>query len=898
MIYDYYKDRNTKRFKKTLLIVAAIIAFIIAAGIATNIYVQIIEYDEIGGLSGIYTRNLLYRFTAWLVSFIVIFFTFYVTGSIITKTVKNFSVAKGISTVKLPKLLPAAAAALIGSLASKEYIFFKALKYFNSTSFGKEDPVFGKDIGYYVFERPFLMSIYEFFSTLALFIIIFTVIYYLLALFRVQNNVTWHDLKDKSIIRHNLLNIAVYFVIKAFSYRFLKEGILYSEVVGVKGPGYVDVHLRLPFFTAAPFLLIAIVAASLLFLYSGKIKRAAFAIAVFPAVWILFSIAAGAYQSFIVNPNELNFEQKYLTYNMEKTREAYGFDRIEEHEFPKAVQLTSDVLERNSGTVERVRVVDYRSTLDTNIQLQAIRRFYTFSDGDIINYTVNGKDVPVFISARELDRSKLERSYLNLKYKYTHGYGIVMNPVNRIREGGQADFILSGLNMDTEDPALSVVQPRIYYGELTDNYVIVNAAGDLDEIDYDGYRNTRYNGESGIHLNLLNRFIYAFRYADMNILISNYAKGATLLPNRQVIERASKAVPFISVDSDPYILLTNDGRLKWVLDGYTTTDLYPCSQEYTGINYIRNSLKIIIDAYDGKVGYYVIDENDPLIKTYSRIYPDVFKFEELPEGITQHMRYPELLFEIQTRILRRYHLKPENVQEFYSNQDLWDISKYPANNNSTTLTDIDSYYNMISLPADISESEELILMRPFSPSNKHNMISWLAVRNAYQNYGEMILFNFPKNTNIFGPNQIEVKINQIDKISKDMALWGQIGSDVYKGSLLVIPIESSVLYVQPVYIRAAGTSSIPEIREIVVGFQWQDEFVFGIGTDFDDALNDLFSREKKEELTGDEDEGELGEEPGQKPVQTNAETVDQILKKYDEIKKQLEEMGRLIEQLN
>jgi uncharacterized membrane protein (UPF0182 family) len=902
MIYDYYKEERRKKSAWALYIVLGIAALTIIVAVTAGIYIQVIEHDEIGGYSGIYLRNLLYRLAALAVSFILIFAAMYATTRFIKNSAKEHTRRMGTVFKNIPVVTPSIVVALLGSLASKEYIYFKALQYFNSTPFNIKEPIFSKDIGYYIFERPFLVSIYEFFSSLALFIIFYTVFYYAIALVMAHNgvNMTWQRLKDDRIIRHNLINIAVYFIVKAFSYTFAKEELLYSKVLGVRGANFADVNLRIPFYTVLPFILIAVVVISLIYIYKGRIKNAIITIAVFPFILILFSIFTAAYQSFIVNPNELNYEQQYLKYSIENTREAYGLNKVEEYEFPETVKLTGEVLERNRGAIERIRVVDYQSTLETNIQLQAIRRFYTFKDGDIINYTINGKEIPVFIAARELDSSKLEKSYLNLKYKYTHGYGIVMNPVNRLREGGQADFILSGLEMESIDPNLVIERPQIYFGELTNDYVIVNASGGLDEIDYDGYRNTRYNGKAGITLNIFNRLLYSFKYGDINILISAYAKNATLLPNRHIVERASKAVPFIMVDRDPYIIPTKDGKLKWILDGYTTTDLYPFSQESDGINYIRNSLKIVIDAYDGKVEYYVIDEGDPLIRTYAKIYPGVFKFEPLPEDIARYMKYPEFLFELQTLMIRRYHLKPENVQEFYSNQDLWDISKYSAGKDTNMLADIDSYYNMISLPDGISGNEELILMRPFSPSNKHNMVSWLAARNSYENYGQMILFNFPKNTNILGPNQVEVKINQIDKISTDMTLWGQSGSDVYKGSLLVIPIESSVLYVQPIYIRSAGASSIPEVREIVAGFQWKDEFIYGIGKDFEEALANLVSRAEGMVAEEDDDnpgDGTINDDDDGIEKEIDNEILNQIIKKYDEIKRQLEELGRLIDAL-
>jgi len=901
MIYDYYKEKNKKGIKFKLLIIIAVIAIIIAAVLGGSIYLEIIQLDEIGSLlSSVFIKNLLYKVLFSVISFIIIFILISLTNTFAKKNIKEFFKEKNLEAHenrfidrKLPGLIITIIISLIGAFTTKEFFYLKALSFFNSMPFGTKDPLFARDIGYYIFERPFLMSIYEFFSTLWLIIIIYTVIFYLIMLFITFSNVTLQDLKFKAIVRHNLINIAVFFAIKAFSYKFMKEGILYSGAVGVTGAGYADYNVWLKYYTIAPVLLILIVIAAFIFISKAKLKKAAVAIAVFPAVWLLTTIISFVVQSFIVSPNEFNLESRFLKYNIEQTRKAYDIDNIANYEFSDMVELTPEIINRNFETKNNIRIVDYQSTLVSDIQLQSNTNFYTFNDGDIINYVINGKETPVFITAREVDKNRLpDKTYLNTTYKYTHGYGVVMNPINRLTKEGQIDFIVSGLRLKSADKNIIINEPRIYYGELTKDYVIVNAANNLDEIDYDGNDVTRYNGNGGIKLNALNRLLFSLKYADFNMLISGYAGGSTLLPNREIVSRAQRAVPFLTVDKDPYIILTGDGRLKWVLDAYTSSSYYPYSQNYGSINYIRNSVKIVIDAYDGKVKYYIIDKDDPIIKAYSKIYPGIFSEDPVPDDVAAHMRYPEMLFKIQTEIMKRYHLKPESVSEFYTKQDLWDIAKYPGDKDSNNVRDIDPYYNMIKLPGGVGEKEELVLMRPFTPSGelKHNMVSWLAVRNSNENYGEMILFNFPKNTNIFGPYQVEVKINQIDKVSKDMTLWGQSGSDVYKGSLLVIPIENSILYVEPIYIRAAGTSSIPEVREIIVGYQSGDEFKYGIGTNLDAALNDLFAGVVPLPVTS-------AQPAEQREEAVENKVISDILSKYDELKKQLEELGELIQEL-
>jgi len=935
MVYDYYKERDKKvnidKIKRRLTFL--IIFLLLIAGLigVANVYTEIIELKEIGDYESVYITNLAYNIAFFVIVFIFIAVVFSVTGIFIKRNLNAYFREKKLKPQKLPNVLITLPIALIGALITNDIFTQKALNFLNSTKFNKNDPLFSKDIGYYIFQRPLWMAIYDFIFILWLFVIIYTLVYYIIVLATLYKSITFQDLKVKSIIRHNLINVAILFIIKSVSYKFMKESVLYSTVLDVKGAGYVDVKIWLNYFRLAPILLVIIVVLSFMFISIEKFKRAAITISVFPAIWIVVTLTAVIVQSFVVKPNEANLESQYLKYNIQQTRQAYNLSTIKVENFSEIQPLTPEIIQKNQETKNNIRVIDYQPTLQYTIQQQRNTNFYTFYDCDIINYTINGKNMPVFISAREIDKNQLpEKSYINTTFKYTHGYGVVINPINSITDKGGVNYILSGLKMNSVDPNLKINQPRIYYGELTKDPVIVNAGQNLKEIDYDGTTEseTIYGGKGGIKLSLLNRIIYSFKLADFNMIISNYVKSdSKLLLNRNIIGRAKKAVPFLTVDDDPYILITSDGKLKWVLDAYTTSNAYPYSQSVSffgkEINYVRNSVKIVIDAYDGSVKYYIIDKTDPIIQTYAKIYPGLFADEELPADISEHMKYPESLFKIQTNILKRYHLDPDKdsdaVTSFYTNQDLWDIAKHPVYSDmdsiinsdvtdQSNLKEIEPYYNMIKMPNDPNGTVELILMRPFTPSKSDNMVSWLAVRNSAQNYGEMVLYVFPKNTNIFGPNQIEVKINQIDEVRTNMTLWSQGTSSVFKGSLLVIPIENSILYVEPVYIKS-GTSSTPEVRMIIVGYQKGDDFIYGTGTNLDSALNNLFAAghvvtpEDTPELMEPEEE-EKGEDSSRKGTKKNAnvttadkETIEEIIEKYDDIKKQIDELGKLIDEL-
>ena len=839
------RDKTVTKRLKIFGIIAAIVAVIAILFIAvTSIYMEVIQLDEIGGLSSVFWTNIWYQVISFAASFVLIFIAVFFTSHAASKVVNKHMASLELAEIKCHRVIPAIAFALFGATMFFRDYYIKVLTFFNSTSFDIADPLYGRDISYYIFQRPFLLSTYELLMNIVIFVIVYTIAYYALTLIMPGHLNYMNVLSHEGILWHCVINVSIYIAVKIFHFRFLKEDLLYTpNIVDATGANYVDVNVWSRYLTVAPFLLVGILLFAVFFLRKKSLKGVLISIAAYPAIWaIAFGIAA-VVQFIIVNPNEYNLEKPYIEHNIRSTREAFDLDKIRDFNFPDMKVLSPETILNNPNIIENVRVVDIGSTLQNNVQLQSNTNFYTFVEGDILTYRINGRITPVLISAREIDPNKLpDRNYINSNYKYTHGYGIVMNSINQLTPVGQVEYIMSGLRMRSVDPEIEVVEPRIYYGEVRNEHAIVNA-NDINEIDYDGNIETRYSGTGGIKLNALNRLLFAIRNADINLITSRYASGATMLLNRNVLDRAQKAFPFIHVDRDPYIVLTDEGRLVWVLDAYTYSDMYPYSERISGVNYIKNSLKIIIDAYHGTTEYYIIDREDPIIQTYSKIYPGIFKDEPIPKSTQTHIRYPEFLFNIKSQLLKRYHLNEDESAMFYSKQDLWDIGMRQTAIRSQSTEDLEAFYNLLRLPGGLGEEEELILMLPYTPSgeNKNNMVSWLAVRNDYEHYGETILFNFPKNMNIFGPYQVEMKINQIDRISTNITLWGQGGSEVYKGNLLVVPIEDSVLYIEPIYIRAAGVSSIPEVREIIVGYQDGDEFIYGIGTNLDNALKDLFN---------------------------------------------------------
>lgn len=889
MLKELFKKRG--KFK-WLLIIAAIVLVIIAAD---RIYLRILELEEIGGLSSIYIKNMIWKIGIGTAAGVLAVAAVLIQNIFIKGTLKKYYLKNDQVPAKFYNWLPALATGLVFGITANSSMYLNAMKFFNAENFGKADPLFSNDVGYYVFSRPFLMNLVNYFQGLLIFLFVYTIAYYIIGMLSTTGTVRVQSFRYPPMLVHLLSTAALFLAVRFPIYKFKAESILFGNVVDSTGAGFVDVNVWLKYYRVIPYVLVVIVVLAVIFLFRKKYKMAGIAIAVFPAAFIITAVVALAVQGLVVNPNEKDKESEYLEYNIAMTREAYDLEGITEIEISGTEVLTPQMLTDNAGTIENIRVLDYQSAIRTNTQIQSNTLFYTFIDGDIVNYNLNGTERPVFISARELAPDQLpDNSYINRTYRYTHGYGIVMNPMNETNSQGQIEFILSGLDHESKYENLMVTRPELYYSELNYGYVVVDANSDSNiEINYDGKQETKYIGEGGIKLNFLNRLLYAAKYGDFNLITSSYAKGATLLPNRQIVERAQLGVPFLTIDSDPYILLTDEGKLVWVVDAYTTTDEFPYSQRTEGLNYIRNSVKIIIDAYDGKATYYIIDEEDPLINAYDAIYPGIFTREDLPGFVKEHMKYPENLFELQTEMLKKYHLTADDVDVFYSQQDLWDIAKYPADGNAGSLVDIDSYYVTIKLP-NVSEEPELVLIRPFTPKStqRHNMVAWLNVRNSFENYGELILYKYPKNVNLLGPNQIEVKINQIDSVSKNMTLWGQSGSDVYKGSLLVIPIENSVLYVEPIYIEASGTASIPEVRQIITGYQVGDQFIYGIGSNVSEALVNMFDSVDYTPPGQVEDPTD----PGTTPI-LDKEQLDELNQKIEDLRSNLQELEDLINSL-
>jgi uncharacterized protein len=532
-------------------------------------------------------------------------------------------------------------------------------------------------------------------------------------------------------------------------------------------------------------------------------------------VWIVAGqIYPALFQQYRVSPNEIQAESPYIAHNIEATRFAYGLNRVTTVPFSADQTLTSEDIAANQSTVQNIRLWDPRPLLDTYRQLQEIRLYYSFRDVDVDRYTIDGVYRQVMLAAREFDHGSLQpqaRTWVNEHLTFTHGYGVVVSPVNEVTGEGLPALMVRDIPPRTVTD-LEITRPEIYYGEMGNEYVLVRT-GAL-EFDYpQGEENvfTTYEGEGGVHINSIpRRFAFAMRFGSTRLLVSEYLTRETrVMYHRTIQDRVRRIAPFLSYDRDPYIVIREDGSLVWIWDAYTTTTAFPYSQpRANGLNYIRNSVKVVVDAYHGTVTFYQMEPDDAIASTWGNVYPGLFTpGSELPDDLRRNIRYPEDFFTIQAETLSTYHMT--HPQIFYNREDAWEI---PQEIYAGEEVAVRPYYVVLAFPGE--DQEEMLLLQPFAPLQRRNMISWLAGRMDGENYGELVLFQFPKQIQIFGPGQVESRISNDTEIAEQITLWDQAGSRVIRGNLLVIPMEEGLLYIEPLYLQAAQ-SPLPELRRVI-----------------------------------------------------------------------------------
>ena len=690
------------------------------------------------------------------------------------------------------------------------------LHYLNAVPFGTTDPLFGRDLAFFVFTLPFWRMVVGWATLLVLATLVLTTVVYVL-----QRSLVLTARGPRLAVgarTHLLLLGAVFLGLTAVGFWLDRFELLYSSRGAVFGASYTDIHASLPVLGALAVLSTLCAVACLVQITRGGLRLIAAGLLVLVGVWVLgLGVYPALLQRLRVTPNELAAERPFIEHNIRMTRQAYGLDRIEEKEFPADDSLDARALERNGPTIKNIRLWDHRPLMRTFAQLQEIRPYYRFVDVDNDRYTVNGEYRQLMLSARELSYQNLQTragSWINEHLTFTHGYGAVVGPVNRISPEGLPEFFVKDIPPRSEG-FTRITRPEIYFGEISNEYVLVRTRS--QELDYPaGDQNvyTNYSGRGGIPItSWLRKAAFAARFGEIKILLSNdITTDSRMLIYRTVGERVHTIAPFFHYDHDPYLVISDDGRLFWILDGYTTTDRYPYSDPVRGLgNYIRNSVKVTVDAYDGSVRFYVADATDPIVRVYERGLRGLLRpLSDMPADLQRHLRYPEDFFTIQARKYATYHMRDPQV--FYNKEDLWAIPRRAVEGRDR---EIEPYYTIMRLPAEARE--EFILLTLFNPARRDNMIAWLAGRSDPGQYGRLIVYNFPKQKLVYGPRQIDARIDQDPVISQQLSLWNQRGSTVIRGSLLAIPIEKSLIYVQPLYL-AAEQGALPELRRVIVAY--------------------------------------------------------------------------------
>lgn len=778
------------------------------------------------------------------------------------------------------------------------------------------DPIFGKPLGFYLFSLPLYNSLSSWLMGITFIILVAAVAYSLLGLPQtvLKPSVRW---SSGAAFRAVCCALALFLLVLSWRTYLSRFPFLWRDHQTFSGVTYTDANYTLP---ALLLVSIALIVAAIILLVNAFVARRfsllLIALAIPIGVYLVGVIFVPSYiQSFIVKPNEIERETPYITHNIEWTRRGFALDQVEFREFDPEPSTAAIDIANNRENLENIRLWDWRALQDTLRQIQAIRIYYDFPDVDVDRYVIGGHTRQMMIAPREINDDRLpasSRNWINERLIYTHGYGVTMNSANGFTPEGLPHFVLSNMPVESTAPEIKVTRPEIYFGELTDRYVYVNTR--QNEFDYpqgDTNTYTTYQGTGGIRIGGWGRrMLLAWGIGDLSKLPFSDAitSDSRVLIRRTIRQIVNGVAPFLTYDKDPYIVVSDEGRLFWMMDAYTESSYFPYSSHHdvagNSINYIRNSVKVVIDAYNGTARFYVFDNQDPLIAAYRRIFPGLFvDASEMPADLRAHVRYPETLIRAQGEVYSLYHT--QNPKVFFQREDVWSIAQHVTldSEGKRQSAPIDPYFVLMQLPGE-QQKNEFVLILPFTPANRNNMIGWIAGRSDGENYGKLLAYNFPSSRLIDGPTQIEARIDQNAQLAGQFTLWNQQGSRVIRGHLLVIPIGRSLLFVEPIYLQAER-SPMPELRIVVLATQ--ERLVYG--QTFAEAMNNLFGDASTQAPPPSEQEPPREGAPqatpsspsATPPNQTTRQLIERALQEFDDYQRLMSqgkfaEAGQKLEQ--
>lgn len=850
-------DKKVEAPKKSKIRMIVVIAFLIVFALATFIslrgsYLETLEIGE--NYLEVFWKNVRYKYVTMAVVFLLLFLVLYLTNRSIKKGLKNFFEQEKKEMPKLPNksislILGAIISVLVAGPLSKQLMLM-----FNNAWFGSTDPIFDMDIGYYIFQKPFIETVLWGLLALVIGLTIYTVIYYIIVFNYCFDGIDRQTLRKSKFIKQITRNIKIVVIIIACITLVKTQDILTQKFLKLEdgyelyGAGITDVSIKLWGYRILSVVMVTSVFVAIHFFYQEKTKKVILSILVVPTYLIGMAVIMLIFQVGYVNGNELDRQKHYISKNIEFTQNAYGVN-VEEITLEHSGTITSNEVAEYQNVIHNIAIVDENALLKELQSAQTSKGYYTFRDASIANYSINGKNSLVYLTPREIISNEDNRTYNNKTYEYTHGFGAIVSSATSVSETGAADYIQTGFQDNNQ--AITITEPRIYFGLETNNTVVTNSKNKA-EFDYpiltsntaENAENT-YQGEAGLTLNFVDRLILAIKEGDLNLaLSSNVTNDSKILTNRNIIERAKKVMPYLIYDENPYLVVNNEGKLIWVLDAYTTTNYYPYSQksdiEVNGvkqeINYIRNSVKVLIDAYNGTIEFYITDRTDPIVMAYNNIFKGLFTEKEIPQDISKHFVYPEFLFNIQAEILNRYHKVQPDV--LYRADDVWNIGTHKAGNSSTiTKTEMQAYYTMVR---NEDGKDEIGLMNVYTPYEKQNLIAYVVGTHEGSQTGTLKVYKFLSDNNILGPMQLDTQIEQDETIAEQLEAINVTGTRISK-NMLVIPIANTVLYVEPiyqVYLNEKEQSNIPLLKKVIVASGNK----VAIGDTLRESLNNLLSQ--------------------------------------------------------